>query len=110
MILTVTVSEIFGGQTNSSILVVAFSTINHRRRDSSSISCVGCAACARLRRALDAGKYSTCYFLVTPEHSAVPRVTGAASAQQEIHWCAEVSSKMGILSVATSSSRRTDTA
>ena len=32
----------------------------------------------------------------------------AASAQQELHWCVEVASKMGILSVATSSSRRTD--
>ena len=27
---------------------------------------------------------------VTPENSDVPSATGAASAQQEIHWCAEV--------------------
>ena len=37
-----------------------FSTIYHRRRVGSSTSCVSCAACARLRRALDAGKYSAC--------------------------------------------------
>ncbi len=28
--------------------------------------------------------------------------------QEEIHWCAEVASKIGILSVATSSTGRTD--
>ena len=36
--------------------------------------------------------------------------TGAASAQQETHWCAEVAPKMGLLSVATSSSWRPDPA
>ena len=34
--------------------------------------------------------------LVTPENSDVPSATGAASAQQEIHWCAEVASKINI--------------
>ena len=37
----------------------------------------------------------------------LPVATSAASAQQEIQWCAEVASKVGILSVATSCSRHT---
>ena len=47
------------------------------------------------------------YVLVTPENSDA---TGAASDQQEMHWSAEVASKVGILSVATSSNRRIDMA
>ena len=50
------------------------------------------------------------YVQVTLENGDVPGATGAASAQQEIHWCAELASKMGMLSVVTSSSRRTDPA
>ena len=50
------------------------------------------------------------YVLITPENSDVPSATGTASAQQEIHWCAEVASEMGIVSGAISSSRRTDPA
>ena len=38
------------------------------------------------------------YVLVTPRND---------DAQQEIHWCAELASEMGILSVATSSSAQT---
>ena len=50
------------------------------------------------------------YVLVTPENSDAPGATGAASTQQEAHWSTEVASKMGILSVAAGSSRRTDPA
>ncbi len=45
------------------------------------------------------------YALITPTNSDA---SDATSAQQEIYWCAEVASKMGILSVATSYSWRTD--
>ena len=38
-----------------------FSTLDRRRRVSSYTSYVGCAGCARLRRALDAGKHPTCW-------------------------------------------------
>ena len=38
----------------------------------------------------------------------LPRKIATHLAQQEIYWCAEVASKMRILSVATSSSRHTD--
>ena len=48
--------------------------------------------------------------LVTPGICDVPGTTGATLAQQEINWCDEVASKMGILSVATSSSLHTDPA
>ena len=48
--------------------------------------------------------------LVTPQNSDAPGTTGAVSAQQEIHWSAEVASKIGILSVATGSSWRTNPA
>ena len=51
-----------------------------------------------------------CQVVVTPENSDVPGAAGTASAQQEIHWSAEVASKMAILSVSASSSRRTDAA
>ena len=48
--------------------------------------------------------------LVTPVNSDAYGVTEATSAQQEIHWSAEVASKMEILSITTSSSRRTEPA
>ena len=86
-----------------------FSTTNRQRHVSSStgwVSWVCCATCARLRRPLDAGKYSTCwkhapgsYAVVTPENSDAPGATGAVSAQQEFHWSAEVASKIGIIIV-----------
>ena len=37
------------------------------------------------------------YVLVTPENGDAPGATGAASALQEINWCAEVASKMRTL-------------
>ena len=39
-----------------------------------------------------------------------PDATGAASVKYETHWCVDVASKMGIMPVATSSSRRIDPA
>ena len=39
------------------------------------------------------------YIMVTPGNSNAPGATGAALAQQEIHWSAEFASTMGILSV-----------
>ena len=48
--------------------------------------------------------------MVTPGNNDAPCATGAASAQHDIHWCAEVASKMGILSDATRSSWRTQPA
>ena len=50
------------------------------------------------------------YVLVTPGSGDAPGATCDASGQQEIHWSAEVASKREILSIATSSSRRTDSA
>ena len=47
------------------------------------------------------------YVLVTPGNNDAPCATGAASAQHDINWCAEVTSEMGIFSVATRSSWRT---
>ena len=37
------------------------------------------------------------YAVDTPENCGVPGATGVASAQQDIHWCDEVASKMGML-------------
>ena len=55
---------------------------------------------------VDAGKCRrSSYVLVTPVNSDISGATGAASVQQQIHWCAEVASTMGILSVATRSRR-----
>ena len=48
--------------------------------------------------------------VVTPGNSDPLGETGAASAQQELHWSAEVASKVERLSVPTSSRRRTDPA
>ena len=50
------------------------------------------------------------YAVVTPENSDAPGATGAVSTEHKIHWSAAVAAKIGILSVATSSSRRTDSA
>ena len=49
-----------------------------------------------------------CRVVVTPENSDIPGATGAASAQQDINLYVAVASNMAILSVAISSSRRTD--
>ena len=37
------------------------------------------------------------YVLITPENSDAPGTSTDASAQHEIHWCAEVKSKMGMV-------------
>ena len=41
------------------------------------------------------------YVLVTPGNSDAHGATNPASVQTGIHWCAEVASKMGMVSVAT---------
>ena len=93
--------------------------MNRRRRVISSTSCVGCAACAWLRRALDVGKSNIqhvenprrgSHVLVTTGNSDVPGSTGIASTQQGLHRFAEFESKLGRLSIATSSNRRADPA
>ena len=48
--------------------------------------------------------------MVPPGNNKAHDATGATSAQHVIHWCDEVGSKMRILPVATSSSRRIDPA